>query len=135
LELKEKAKQLGIPIRFWIPFADSYPTNRPALAALLKKLGLTPRRSGVRWAAYQALLVESTEILFPEIRIPSPPSYSRDAAYSRSEESSGEKVRPDSETFGPADDVNNLDAVYEVLSRRYHSGRHDLAAHHDEHLP
>ncbi len=25
----------------------------------------------------------------------------------------------------------NLDAVYEILSRRHHSGRHDLAAHHD----
>jgi predicted DNA-binding antitoxin AbrB/MazE fold protein len=29
----------------------------------------------------------------------------------------------------------DLDAVYEILSRRYHSGRHDLAARHDEHQP
>jgi predicted DNA-binding antitoxin AbrB/MazE fold protein len=28
-----------------------------------------------------------------------------------------------------------LDAVYEVLSRRHRSGRHDLAARHDEHQP
>lgn len=28
-----------------------------------------------------------------------------------------------------------LDAIYEVLSRRHHSGRHDLAQRHDEHQP
>jgi len=28
-----------------------------------------------------------------------------------------------------------LDAVYEVLSRRFHSGRHDLAERHNEHQP
>jgi predicted DNA-binding antitoxin AbrB/MazE fold protein len=28
-----------------------------------------------------------------------------------------------------------LDAVYEVLSRRYHSGQHDLAERHNEHQP
>jgi predicted DNA-binding antitoxin AbrB/MazE fold protein len=28
-----------------------------------------------------------------------------------------------------------LDAVYEVLSRRFRSGRHDLAERHDEHQP
>jgi predicted DNA-binding antitoxin AbrB/MazE fold protein len=29
----------------------------------------------------------------------------------------------------------NLGAIYEILSRRYQSGRHDLAARHDEHQP
>jgi predicted DNA-binding antitoxin AbrB/MazE fold protein len=29
----------------------------------------------------------------------------------------------------------NLDAIYEILSRRYNSGRSDLAARHDEHQP
>jgi len=29
----------------------------------------------------------------------------------------------------------NLDAIYEILSRRYNSGQHDLAARHDEHQP
>jgi predicted DNA-binding antitoxin AbrB/MazE fold protein len=29
----------------------------------------------------------------------------------------------------------NLDAIYEILSRRYNSGRNDLAARHDEHQP
>lgn len=29
----------------------------------------------------------------------------------------------------------NLDAIYEILSRRYSSGHHDLAARHDEHQP
>jgi predicted DNA-binding antitoxin AbrB/MazE fold protein len=28
-----------------------------------------------------------------------------------------------------------LDAVYEILSRRYHSGQHDLAERHNEHQP
>jgi predicted DNA-binding antitoxin AbrB/MazE fold protein len=32
-------------------------------------------------------------------------------------------------------DEPDLDAVYEVLSRRHRSGRHDLAARHDEHQP
>jgi predicted DNA-binding antitoxin AbrB/MazE fold protein len=35
----------------------------------------------------------------------------------------------------PTEADKDLDAVYEVLSRRYHSGRHDLAARHDEHQP
>ena len=29
----------------------------------------------------------------------------------------------------------SLDAIYEVLSRRYHSGQHDLAERHNEHQP
>ena len=28
-----------------------------------------------------------------------------------------------------------LDAIYEILSRRYHSGQHDLAERHNEHQP
>jgi predicted DNA-binding antitoxin AbrB/MazE fold protein len=28
-----------------------------------------------------------------------------------------------------------MDAVYEVMSRRFHSGRHDLAERHNEHQP
>ncbi len=28
-----------------------------------------------------------------------------------------------------------LDGIYEVLSRRYHSGHHDLAERHNEHQP
>jgi len=28
-----------------------------------------------------------------------------------------------------------LDDIYEVLSRRYHSGHHDLAERHNEHQP
>jgi predicted DNA-binding antitoxin AbrB/MazE fold protein len=28
-----------------------------------------------------------------------------------------------------------LDEIYEVLSRRYHSGHHDLAERHNEHQP
>ena len=29
----------------------------------------------------------------------------------------------------------NLDAVYEILSRRYETGQEDLSARHDEHQP
>lgn len=35
----------------------------------------------------------------------------------------------------PSPPVDGLDAVYEVLSRRHRSGRHDLAERHDEHQP
>lgn len=35
----------------------------------------------------------------------------------------------------PAEDAARLDAVYEVLGERHHSGRHDLAERHDEHQP
>lgn len=33
------------------------------------------------------------------------------------------------------DDPATLDAVYEVLGERHHTGRHDLAERHDEHQP
>ena len=29
----------------------------------------------------------------------------------------------------------NLDAIYEILSERYESGEHDVAARHNEHQP
>jgi predicted DNA-binding antitoxin AbrB/MazE fold protein len=29
----------------------------------------------------------------------------------------------------------SLDDIYEILSRRYHSGHHDLAERHNEHQP
>ncbi len=38
----------------------------------------------------------------------------------------------------PVDDDRQkeaLEAIYEVLSRRYHSGQHDLAERHNEHQP
>jgi predicted DNA-binding antitoxin AbrB/MazE fold protein len=34
-----------------------------------------------------------------------------------------------------ADEEAHLDRVYEILSRRYRSGRHDTAERHDEHQP
>jgi predicted DNA-binding antitoxin AbrB/MazE fold protein len=38
-------------------------------------------------------------------------------------------------TVGDARREKALDAVYEILSRRYESGQHDLAERHDEHQP
>jgi predicted DNA-binding antitoxin AbrB/MazE fold protein len=38
-------------------------------------------------------------------------------------------------TVGDVRREKALDAVYEILSRRYESGRHDLAERHDEHQP
>jgi predicted DNA-binding antitoxin AbrB/MazE fold protein len=35
----------------------------------------------------------------------------------------------------PVETDKDLDAVYEILSRRFNSGHHDLAARHDEHQP
>ena len=35
----------------------------------------------------------------------------------------------------PEPDPATLDAVYEVLSRRFRSGRHDTAERHNEHQP
>jgi predicted DNA-binding antitoxin AbrB/MazE fold protein len=35
----------------------------------------------------------------------------------------------------PAGDDATLDALYAILSERYHSGRHDLAARHNDHQP
>jgi predicted DNA-binding antitoxin AbrB/MazE fold protein len=35
----------------------------------------------------------------------------------------------------PVQTDNDLESVYEILSRRFHSGHHDLAARHDEHQP
>ena len=35
----------------------------------------------------------------------------------------------------PPDAGAKLDAIYEVLSRRHRSDRHDLAERHDEHQP
>lgn len=35
----------------------------------------------------------------------------------------------------PTDDNGNLDAIYALLSERYASGEHDVAARHNEHQP
>jgi len=37
--------------------------------------------------------------------------------------------------LGKSDDSAHLERVYEILSRRYASGQHDLAARHNEHQP
>ena len=36
---------------------------------------------------------------------------------------------------GSPDDPEHLDRVYEILSRRYSTGEHDLAERHNEHQP
>jgi predicted DNA-binding antitoxin AbrB/MazE fold protein len=46
------------------------------------------------------------------------------------------RVRLQVETIGATpDDSQNMDAVYEIMSRRFRSGRHDLAERHNEHQP
>ena len=37
--------------------------------------------------------------------------------------------------IGRPDDPGHMDRVYEILSRRYSTGEHDLAARHNEHQP
>jgi len=110
-QLSRTAAQLGLPLRVWIPFADSYPDNRPALTAILKTLNLAPRRSGVRWAAYQALPAQGRAIRFPPIRIPSRPAYSKEAARDRSDGSLRGKVLSYADPYGPATDPNEWEAL------------------------
>lgn len=35
----------------------------------------------------------------------------------------------------PADKANGMQAIYEIMSRRFRSGRDDLAERHNEHQP
>ena len=50
------------------------------------------------------------------------------------EKSEVEILLPDKETSGSTTDPK-LDAIYQVLGERYHSGRHDIAQRHNEHQP
>lgn len=72
--IQELARGHGLPIRAWIPYADVGEENRPALAALLERLGLGIRRSGVRWAAYKATQDEPKTVNFPITRVPARPA-------------------------------------------------------------
>ena len=46
------------------------------------------------------------------------------------------RVRLQVEPIEPTPDESKaMDAVYEIMSRRFHSGRHDLAERHNEHQP
>jgi predicted DNA-binding antitoxin AbrB/MazE fold protein len=35
----------------------------------------------------------------------------------------------------PPEEIKAMEAVYEIMSRRFHSGRHDVAERHNEHQP
>ena len=46
------------------------------------------------------------------------------------------RVKLEVEPLEPAsEDGGDVEAVYEMMSRRFRSGRHDLAERHDEHQP
>jgi GNAT superfamily N-acetyltransferase len=74
------ATQRAQPLRAWIPYVDAGEANRPALGALLKKLGLGVHRSGVGWAAYVATQDQPQPASFPFVRIPAPPAAAQDQA-------------------------------------------------------
>ncbi|WP_074308824.1 hypothetical protein [Singulisphaera sp. GP187] len=71
-KILELAEVQNRRIRAWIPYVDASEANRAGLTAILEKLGLSVRRSGVRWAAYKA--VSGNPVAFPLVRIPDPPA-------------------------------------------------------------
>jgi len=52
--LSSRALQLNLPMRLWVPYADVNSSNLAVFARLVKRLGLTIKRSEVSWAAYSA---------------------------------------------------------------------------------
>ncbi len=72
--IHDLAQEQGQPIRSWVPFADIGEENRPALVAIMSKLGLGIQRSGVRWSAYKATQDEPKALRFPIVRIPDRPA-------------------------------------------------------------
>ena len=76
--LKQTARKLRKPMRAWVPFVDCYQSNRDNLSAILKKLELSPRKSGVPWAGYVAHPGKFRS--FDPIRIPPVPAHARNAA-------------------------------------------------------
>jgi GNAT superfamily N-acetyltransferase len=77
MRLKELAGELQLPLRAWIPFADAYQENRPALKAIVDKLGLSLGESGVQWAALQAVHKPGGPCELEAVRSPDRPAYER----------------------------------------------------------
>ncbi len=77
----ELAKAKRMPLRLWVPFADSQqesPGNYPALVALTKRLGLQYQSCPVRWAAYYATNEQpGSDLPIEPPRIPPRPRCSR----------------------------------------------------------
>jgi GNAT superfamily N-acetyltransferase len=71
--MADRARDHGLSIRAWVPFADCERSNREALTATLRKMGLAPRKSGVSWAAY--LAVPGVFRGFDPIYIPEKPAH------------------------------------------------------------
>jgi GNAT superfamily N-acetyltransferase len=71
-EILRLADQLELIPKLWISFADCELENRPALDAMIRRLGLSMRNTNERWAAYVALPGRPTRNLEP-IRIPPRP--------------------------------------------------------------
>jgi GNAT superfamily N-acetyltransferase len=64
--LRELARELGLNVRLWVPFADCEADNLPGLEHVASKLDLTLMASGVRWAALKAVgHPQSSPIILP----------------------------------------------------------------------
>ncbi len=72
-EVLRLADHLDLMPRLWVSYADCEPDNRPALIAVIDKLGLFLRNTDARWAAYVALPGRPNRGLEP-IRIPPRPA-------------------------------------------------------------
>lgn len=73
--IRARAEGLNLPLRAWIPFADCWADNYPAMGAILSRLGLGVQRSEMPWAAYKASCEEPRTTQFPSIRIPAKPAH------------------------------------------------------------
>jgi esterase/lipase superfamily enzyme/GNAT superfamily N-acetyltransferase len=71
--IHEFARESGLAIRAWIPFADAAAENRPALRRLMDSLGLELTTSPRRAAAFLAIANQLAEYL-AEPRIPERPA-------------------------------------------------------------
>jgi GNAT superfamily N-acetyltransferase len=52
--MSDRARQLSLPLRFWIPFADVTGPNLARFTRIARRKGLRISRSNVSWAAYSA---------------------------------------------------------------------------------
>ena len=70
--LKELSTQAGLPLRFFIPFADSKPENLSLVERLLSKERYYLFPSGIRWCPLVALQPVAAAAL--SLNLPSPPA-------------------------------------------------------------
>lgn len=71
--LRELSTKTGLALRFFIPFADSQPSNLSIVEKLLSKEGYYFFPSGVRWCSFVASTGLKTSLGLPSSKLPSPP--------------------------------------------------------------